>query len=130
MTMGVLIAVYTSLQGKANGYDCQSRFIGVSLGLIGISTYFNKPFLLNQDEWLFWAGFVLNVGLQIYAITLMSIQCSRDYTRMVDSGWWEDFNFLAKEPIVGVTYREETYIWWNEMLNVIFLGLGAYSLYG
>ena len=88
MTMGSLIGAYMVLQGKAYGYDCQSRFVSEGLLLIPVSKYFDKPFTAGFSDWLFWVGFVIDVAIHIYSITKLVIQCGKEYKYTVDSGWW------------------------------------------
>ena len=49
MVMGALTGSYVQFQGKANGNDCESRWISESMALVATSRYFNKDFMINSD---------------------------------------------------------------------------------
>ena len=144
--------LYLPVQSKANNGDCSARWMNYGILLIGLNDFFNHPFDYDITYWLKWASFavtLLSHSLSIYAIVA---NCSAQLKISKATLWHEDFNMLedTDRPIVGqsaaieepddedlgyfvgkdgITYYEEEYVWYWELLSVFFLGVTCVQIW-
>ena len=134
--VGFLTGAYQPLQAKANGYDCQSRFLNFGVNLTGLARYFNKPF--TPKAAVGWFGFALAMSNWILSTYGLVARCAGEFKFMQKVPWYLSYDFLEAfdelgGPVVGqipgVTYAEETYTWSGELLTAYQIILRGISLW-
>ena len=93
-TSGLIAGIYMPLQAKANGYDCQSRFINEAIMIITLASNFDKPF--SEKTAFGWFSFGISMTIHSYAIYRIVVVCAEENRESKVTQFYENFNFLKK----------------------------------
>lgn len=126
-SVGFLIGFYGPLQARWRNYDCRSAFYKLGTNVIGYSTFFDKPF--EVEEPMTWVRVFLRSLLTSYLIYGMGSKCAKQYKNTFSDPWYENFGFLSGDVKPMVQASESDYTTLQTVANSIMLALEIWGIY-